>query len=52
MSVVVIAINVVPNVVNVMDLSWSPSNLHIHLYQSEDVIHPLETLCHVSSSLP
>jgi len=50
--VVVIAINIVPNVINVMDLLLSPSNFHIHLYQNEDVLHPLETLCHVSSYLP
>jgi hypothetical protein len=42
MFAIVIIANVVPNVANVMDLQWSPSNLHIH--QSANVIHPLETL--------
>jgi hypothetical protein len=47
-SVVVVIANVVPNVANDMDLLWFPSNLHIHLHQSVDVLHPLETLFHVS----
>jgi hypothetical protein len=47
MSVVVVTTNVVVNVVNVLDLHWSPSNLHIHPLQSADIPHPLETLCHV-----
>ncbi len=44
---VVVATNVVVNVENVVDLQWSPSNLHIHPNESGDVFHPLETLCHV-----
>ncbi len=36
---------------NVVNLQWSPSNLHIHLHQSVDVFHPLKTLCHVPFSL-
>jgi hypothetical protein len=50
-SIVVVA-NVVANVENVLDLEWSPSNLHIHPLQSVNVLHPLETLCHVPSKLP
>jgi len=34
-----------------MDLQWFPSNLHIHLHQSVNVLHPLETLCHVPFKL-
>ncbi len=37
--------------INVVDLQWSPSNLHIHLHQSANALHPLETLCHVPFSL-
>jgi hypothetical protein len=32
-----------------VDFEWSPSNFHIYPHQSEDVIHPLKTLCDVSS---
>jgi hypothetical protein len=46
---VVVTTNVVINVENVVDLQWSPSNLHIHPHQSADVPHPLETLCHLHS---
>jgi len=46
--VVVVAITVV-NAENVVDLEWSPSNLHIHPHQSVNVPHLLETLCHVPS---
>jgi len=52
---IVAVANVVPNVANVadvadvMDLRWFPSNLHTHLHQSVDVLHLLETLCHVPS---
>jgi hypothetical protein len=45
--VVVIAANNVVNVGNVVDLQWSPFNLHICRHQSVDVPHLLETLCHV-----
>jgi hypothetical protein len=47
MFVVVAITNVVANVENVLDLHWSPSNLHIHPLQSANVPRPLETLCHV-----
>ncbi len=47
--IVVVATNVVVNVVNVLDLQWSPSNLHIHPLQSANDPHLLETLCHVNS---
>jgi hypothetical protein len=49
MSIVVVVANVVVNVENVSNLQWSPSNLHIHPFQSANVPHPLETLYHVSS---
>jgi hypothetical protein len=32
-----IVVGVVVNVVNVLDLQWSPSNIHIHPLQSADV---------------
>jgi len=38
-------------IANVVDLRWSPSNFHIHLHQSADVLHLLKTLCHVPFSL-
>jgi hypothetical protein len=44
---IVVVKNVLVNVENVVDLQWSLSNLHIHPDESEDVPHPLETLCHV-----
>jgi hypothetical protein len=44
--VIVVVTNVVLNATNVVDLQWSPSNFHIHLHQSADVLHPLKTLCH------
>jgi len=47
MSVIVVVANVVANVVNVLDLQWSPSNLHMHPRKSANALHPLETLCHV-----
>jgi len=34
------------NAADVVDLQWSPSNLHIHLHQNVNALHPLETLCH------
>jgi hypothetical protein len=43
-SVVVATTTVVVNVENVLDLQWSPSNLHTHPLQSANVPHPLETL--------
>jgi len=46
---VVVTTNVVINIENVVDLQWSPSNLHIHPNQSANVPHLLETLCHVPS---
>ncbi len=48
MYVVIVAI-VVVNAENVVDLQWSPSNFHIHPHQSANVLHLLETLCHVPS---
>jgi hypothetical protein len=51
MFVVVVVANVVPNVTNVVDLHWFTSNFHIHLHQSANVFHLLETLCHVPSKL-
>jgi hypothetical protein len=48
---VVATTNVVPNVANVVDLQWSPFNLHVHLHQSANALRPLETLCHVPSQL-
>jgi len=48
MSIVVVIIaNDVVNVVNVLNFQWFASNLHIHPFQSVDVPHLLETLCHV-----
>jgi hypothetical protein len=47
--IVIVAVNVVVNVENVLDLKWSPSDLHIHPFRSADVPHTLETLCHVPS---
>jgi hypothetical protein len=52
MSVIVVVANVVANVVNVLDLQWSPSNLHMHPRKSANALHPLETLCHVPFELP
>jgi hypothetical protein len=46
---VVVVANDVVIVGNVVDLQWSPSNLHIHHRQSADAPHPLESLCHVPS---
>jgi hypothetical protein len=46
-SAIVAIVNVAINVENVSNLQWFPSNLHIHLLQSVDDLHPLETLCHV-----
>jgi hypothetical protein len=46
---IVVTANVVPNVANVMDLHWSPSNLHIYVHQSANAFDLLETLCHVPS---
>ncbi len=46
---IVIATNVVVNVGNVMDFQWSPSNLHVYPHQNVNVLHLLETLCHVPS---
>jgi len=45
--VIVVIANVEVKFENVVDLKWFPSNLHIHLHESVDVFHPLETLCHV-----
>ncbi len=39
--------NVIVNVENVLDLHWSPSNLHIHPLHSVFALHLLKTLCHV-----
>jgi hypothetical protein len=50
-SIVVVVANVIVNVENVSNLQWFPSNLHIHPLQSADVLHPLENLYHVPSSL-
>jgi hypothetical protein len=48
MFVVVITANVVENV---LDLQWSPSNLHIHPLQNANAPHPLKLICHVPSKL-
>jgi hypothetical protein len=45
--VTVVVANDVENFGNVVDFQWFPYDFHTHSHQSPDVLHPLETLCHV-----
>ncbi len=49
--VTVVVANDVENFGNVVDFQWFPYDFHTHSHQSPDVLHPLETLCHVPFSL-
>jgi hypothetical protein len=45
----IVVVVVANDVGNALNFQWSPSNLHICPHPSANVLHPLETLCHVPS---